>query len=258
MINEEIDLTNQVLEDTEVFIDGEEVELSESENSILPSREFREMDKIANLQKKKNELRKALHEKGILPKGAHNDYDNYEYFSEAQYKELFTELFSKYGIELYIDELAYEPFDGTDKQPFGRKVTLSCTLIDVDTGYGETSRHTGEALDRGDKAGYKATTGAIKRFLSSTFLVATKDDPEREDDKASQKKVTTVTTKKASVKKTLKRGTITDGQLTQIKKIFKDDVEKLKKIMTSYNKKKIEELSEEEVKEIIEKEKRDK
>ena len=39
---------------------------------------------IAKLQKKKNEIRLVLHEKGILPKGAHNDYDNYEYFSEAQ------------------------------------------------------------------------------------------------------------------------------------------------------------------------------
>ena len=49
----------------------------------------------ALLQQKKNNLRNALKEKGILPKGAKNDYDDYEYFSEAQYKELFTELFSQ-------------------------------------------------------------------------------------------------------------------------------------------------------------------
>ena len=121
---------------------------------------------IISLQKKKNAIRKELHERGILPKGAHNDYDNYDYFSEAQYKELFTELFSKHGVELVIDEADYGTFDGTDKQPFGRVVTLACTLIDIDTGYSETSRHTGEGLDRGDKAGYKATTGAIKKFLS--------------------------------------------------------------------------------------------
>lgn len=200
---------------------------------------------IISLQKKKNEVRKELHERGILPKGAHNDYDNYDYFSEAQYKELFTELFSKHGIELRIDEADYGTFDGTDKQPFGRVVTLACTLIDIDTGYSETSRHTGEGLDRGDKAGYKATTGAIKKFLSSTFLVATKDDPEREDDKPTNKKTYSRVSK-------LPTNCITRGQLAMIKSLFKDSKEELKEMMNPYNKKKIEELTMEEASKIIE------
>ena len=204
---------------------------------------------IISLQKKKNAIRKELHERGILPKGAHNDYDNYDYFSEAQYKELFTELFSKHGVELVIDEADYGTFDGTDKQPFGRVVTLACTLIDIDTGYSETSRHTGEGLDRGDKAGYKATTGAIKKFLSSTFLVATKDDPEREDDKPVSKKTYSKTTTK--VTKTV-TGNITKGQIAIIKSLFKDSKEELKEMMTPYKKKKIEELSMEEASKIIE------
>lgn len=204
---------------------------------------------IISLQKKKNAIRKELHERGILPKGAHNDYDNYDYFSEAQYKELFTELFSKHGLELIIDEADYGTFEGTDKQPFGRVVTLSCTLIDIDTGYSETSRHTGEGLDRGDKAGYKATTGAIKKFLSSTFLVATKDDPEREDDKPVSKKTYSKTTTK--VTKTV-TGSITKGQIAMIKSLFKDSKEELKEMMTPYKKKKIEELTMEEASKIIE------
>lgn len=204
---------------------------------------------IISLQKKKNAVRKELHERGILPKGAHNDYDNYDYFSEAQYKELFTELFSKHGIELIIDESDYGTFDGTDKQPFGRVVTLACTLIDIDTGYSETSRHTGEGLDRGDKAGYKATTGAIKKFLSSTFLVATKDDPEREDDKPVSKKTYSKTTTKVTK---LPTNCITRGQLAMIKSLFKDSKEELKEMMTPYKKKKIEELTMEEASQIIE------
>jgi hypothetical protein len=200
---------------------------------------------IISLQKKKNKVRKELHERGILPKGAHNDYDNYDYFSEAQYKELFTELFSKHGIELIIDEVDYGTFDGTDKQPFGRVVTIACTLIDIDTGYSETSRHTGEGLDRGDKAGYKATTGAIKKFLSSTFLVATKDDPEREDDKPQPKRNTTY-------KKT---AGITDGQKTVIKNLYEKDVDGLKKELASINKKKVDELTVTEASNIIQKKK---
>lgn len=206
-------------------------------------------ESIISLQKKKNSIRKELHERGILPKGAHNDYDNYDYFSEAQYKELFTELFSKHGIELHIDEADYGTFDGTDKQPFGRVVTLACSLIDIDTGYVETSRHTGEGLDRGDKAGYKATTGAIKKFLSSTFLVATKDDPEREDDKPVSKKTYGKTATKSTK---IIAGTITKGQLAIIKSLFKDSKEELKDMMKPYKKKKIEELTLEEASKIIE------
>ena len=206
-------------------------------------------ENIISLQKKKNAVRKELHERGILPKGAHNDYDNYDYFSEAQYKELFTELFSKHGIEIIIDEADYGTFDGTDKQPFGRVVTLACTLIDIDTGYAETSRHTGEGLDRGDKAGYKATTGAIKKFLSSTFLVATKDDPEREDDKTANKKTYSRTTSRVTK---LPTNCITRGQLAMIKSLFKDNKEELKEMMNPYNKKKIEELTMEEASQIIE------
>ena len=197
---------------------------------------------IISLQKKKNKIRKELHERGILPKGAHNDYDNYDYFSEAQYKELFTELFSKNGIELKIDEVDYDTFDGSDKQPFGRTVTLACTLIDIDTGYSETTKHTGEGLDRGDKAGYKATTGAIKKFLSSTFLVATKDDPEREDDSPKQKKSTNSYKKQSAV---------TDGQRTMIKKLYENDVDGLKKELAGLGKKKVDELTVTEASNII-------
>lgn len=215
-----------------------------NEQRIEPNYEL-----ISKLQKKKNAVRKELNKKGKLINGELNTYDNYQYFSEAQYKELFTELFSKNGIELVVDEIDYGTFDGTDKQPFGRTVTLACTLVDIDTGYAETSRHTGEGLDRGDKAGYKATTGALKRFLSSTFLVATQDDPEREDDKPSATK--RYSTKPVDKKNSNAIGTITRGQMGLIKTLFKNDVDELKVIMTKYNKKKIEELTIEEASQII-------
>lgn len=207
----------------------------------LQNVDMKKLELISKLQQKKNRIRKALKEKGILTNGATNDYDKYEYFSEAQYKELFTDLFSSNGIELIINEVSYGTFDGTEKQPFGRVVTLACTLIDIDTGYSETSNHTGEGLDRGDKAGYKATTGALKRFLSSTFLVATKDDPEREDDNKERNN-----TQKKSI-------SITPGQTKMIKSIFKnkEDVELLKTELSKLNKKKIEELTVAEASKII-------
>ena len=126
----------------------------------------------AKLQQKKNALRKALSEKGILKREGNNTFDKYKYFSEAQYKELFTKLFSEYKLELTSNEMRYDHIEGTDKMPFGVNVTWEFTLTDIDTGFYEKSYITGEGLDKGDKAGYKANTGAIKYFLANTFMVA--------------------------------------------------------------------------------------
>lgn len=151
----------------------------------------------AKLQKKKNLLRKALKEKGILKKGATNSFDRYNYFSEAQYKELFTELFSEHDLELKFTELEYETFEGSEKQANGRMPRLEFTLFDCETGFYESTNITGEGIDKGDKAGYKAYTGALKYYLANTFMVATGDDPEKESPDNTMNKITE---KKASPK----------------------------------------------------------
>ena len=144
----------------------------------LDSKEWLELN--AKLQSKKNRLRKALKKKRALKKGAINKYDNYKYFSEAQYKLLFTDLFSEYGLELTASELEYIMFCGSGNQSNGRQVKFEFRLTDTETGFFETSTITGEGIDKGDKAGYKADTGALKYYLANTFMVSTGDDPEKE------------------------------------------------------------------------------
>lgn len=134
----------------------------------------------AKLQQKKNALRKTLKEKGVLKKGGTNTFDRYSYFSEAQYKQLFTELFSDAGLELSFNEVEYNTFTGSEKQANGRMPKLMFILTDIDTGFYEETTITGEGIDKGDKAGYKAYTGALKYYLANTFMVATGDDPEKE------------------------------------------------------------------------------
>ena len=138
------------------------------------------LDLNAKLQKKKNALRASLKEKGVLKREGANTFDRYKYFSEAQYKELFTELLSQHKLELKFTELEYDTFEGTEKQANGRMPKLEISLIDTDTGFYETTVITGEGIDKGDKAGYKAYTGALKYYLANTFLVATGDDPEKD------------------------------------------------------------------------------
>lgn len=144
----------------------------------LGAKEWLELN--AKLQKKKNNLRKSLKEKGVLKKGAVNEYDKYKYFSEAQYKELFTGLFADCGLELKFNEISYDTFTGSEKQANGRMPKLEFELMDIETGFGETTVITGEGIDKGDKAGYKAYTGALKYYLANTFMVATGDDPEKD------------------------------------------------------------------------------
>ena len=134
----------------------------------------------AKLQQKKSAMRKELAEKGVLKRNGNNQYDNYSYFSEAQYKELFTNLFSKHGLEMKFTEIAYDTFEGQGKQSNGRMPKIKFSLFDVETGFYEDTEITGEGMDKGDKAGYKAYTGALKYFLADTFMVATGDDAEKD------------------------------------------------------------------------------
>lgn len=134
----------------------------------------------AKLQQKKSAVRSELASRGVLKRDGYNNFDKYKYFSEAQYKILFTELFSTHGLELTCDEQEYSMYDGSEKQANGRTVRLSFTLSDCETGFSETSDITGEGLDKGDKAGYKAYTGALKYYLANTFMVATGDDAEND------------------------------------------------------------------------------
>lgn len=149
----------------------------------------------AKLQQKKNGIRGVLKDRGILKREGNNSYDKYKYFSEAQYKALFTELFHDFRLELNFSEVAYDTFDGTEKQSNGRMPKVEFFLIDIDTGFYESTIITGEGMDKGDKAGYKAYTGALKYFFADKFMVATGDDPENDSpsEKMNQKK-----TRKAS------------------------------------------------------------
>ena len=189
----------------------------------------------ASLQKKKNKLRKDLKEKGVLKKEGKNNFDNYKYFTEAQYKELFTELLSKNGLELKFTELDYSTFEGSEKQNNGRMPKLEFYLFDIDTGFFETTAITGEGIDKGDKAGYKAYTGALKYYLANTFMVATGDDAEKESPESTMNK-------KVDKKITPKQQELIEG-------IYDD--EEIDKICTHYQIKYLDELTMEQASSLI-------
>ena len=146
----------------------------------------------SQLYQKKNALRADLAQRGVLKREGNNSFDRYKYFSEAQYKALFTELLSSHNLELRSTVSDYSMIEGTEKQANGRQVKMEFELCDVETGFSEVSTVIGEGFDKGDKAGYKAMTGALKYYLACTFLVATGDDPEKDspDVKMNTKRIT--------------------------------------------------------------------
>ena len=135
----------------------------------------------AKLQAKKNAIRKELNAKGVFKREGNNTFDKYKYFSEAQYKILFTQLLSENGLELTSIEDRNIEFKGTEKMPFGNKVCLCFRLTDIETGFFEEGYMSGVGIDKGDKGIYKAYTGALKYYFANTCMVATGDDPEKDD-----------------------------------------------------------------------------
>lgn len=132
------------------------------------------------LQKKKHEVRKqlvALVARGALKNEGQNKAQHYSYFTEAQCKKLFNELFSEFGIEFKFDTKRIDL--ETCNRGYMCTVECECTLLDVDTGYSETVSSYGVGMDNGDKAIYIALTGALKYFMFLTFMVATGTDAEK-------------------------------------------------------------------------------
>ena len=107
--------------------------------------------------------------------------------------------------------------------------------MDVETGFFETTDITGEGIDKGDKAGYKAYTGALKYFLADTFMVATGDDPESESPEAKMNN------------KKIKKGKATEKQIELIRKLYTEH----DKLLDFYGIQTFEELSMEQASQLI-------
>ncbi len=195
----------------------------------------------AKLAQKKNIARAELAKMGVLEKKGKNTYDNYKYFTEAQYKDIANKLLTKAKLELKVSERDYYKYiNQNSKTPVGRIATLQFTLTDTETGFYEESIIRGEGLDRGDKAGYKAYTGAIKYYLANTFLVATGDDVEQESPEMS--------TTKATEKKEI---LIQKTQIDIIKQCYNE--ENMAKLLQANNLTKLEDMTMKKASEIIKK-----
>ncbi|MGO9603834.1 MAG: ERF family protein [Candidatus Binataceae bacterium] len=132
-----------------------------------------------NLRQKLAEVRRRI---GYIQKRGHNERFNYSYVTAADIAGAIGDLLSELGVVVIpkLEEISYESAAGRGEAIRLARVVMAYTFADVDSGEEIIAKVAGQGLDPGDKAPYKAMTGALKYALLQSFLLATGDDPEDE------------------------------------------------------------------------------
>lgn len=119
-----------------------------------------------------------------LPKTGWNDRQSYHYVTEADVMDAIRSGLAERHVMILQDVREVQVSERESKQGgVLRFVSLRVHFSAHDGDTGETldlGTMPGESMDSGDKAIYKAITGAVKYFLLKLFKVSSGDDPEAE------------------------------------------------------------------------------
>jgi hypothetical protein len=114
---------------------------------------------------------------GWVPKDGHNAFHNYNYATESGLLAHIRGPLAEQGIVIIPDVEAMTVASIATKQGQDRLVTLTVRFTVTDGESEFSFRAIGEGQDRGDKAAYKAMTGAEKYAVMKLLLIPTGDDP---------------------------------------------------------------------------------
>jgi hypothetical protein len=124
-------------------------------------------------------------------KNGRNAFHNYDYATEADIVEAVREGLSKRAV-MMLPSIVKTEWTQVQRAKGGTErlctLTVRFTFHDGDSGEEMAIEVLGEGQDAGDKATYKAFTGATKYALLKTFLIPTGDDPEADEDDTSSRK----------------------------------------------------------------------
>lgn len=115
-----------------------------------------------------------------VPKNGHNSFHNYHYATEADITECVRAEMAAQGLMLIPSVLKVEWRTVATRSGVDRLCTLTVEFTLTDGIQDRKLQVLGEGQDRGDKATYKAMTGALKYALLKLFLIPTGDDPEKD------------------------------------------------------------------------------
>lgn len=127
---------------------------------------------------------------GYIQKTGFNQQQRYKYAQESDVVEKVRKELAQRKVFLMnsVEDTSFR----TIRTAKGNELTVATltvkyTLIDGETGEKLEFTGVGEGMDSGDKAVYKAQTGALKYALMKTFLIPTGDDPERDHEEEGPK-----------------------------------------------------------------------
>lgn len=116
-----------------------------------------------------------------IPKNGHNDFHHYDYALESDIKDVVRKEMAERNLVMIPNELSRTTAQIQAKNGMQQLVTLEVeySINDADSGESVKMIGYGDGQDSGDKAVYKAKTGALKYALTSLFMIPTGDDPEK-------------------------------------------------------------------------------
>jgi len=132
-------------------------------------------DKISLASK----IAKVMQAVGYVEKGGTNAAQGYKFVQASAVADKVRAELVKLNISMTPSQIGIVNIGLT---PSGKQSTITLlytwTLTDGETGETLTFQSVGTGADSGDKAAYKAATGALKYALLTGFLIPTGDDPE--------------------------------------------------------------------------------
>jgi hypothetical protein len=130
-------------------------------------------------------LAEIMKEVKYIQKTGKNKFHGYTYCKESDVSEKIREELAKRSVMMVPSVISHEHrehINARGKTEYIARVLMSFTFMDGDTGEEISFQISGEGQDSGDKAVYKAMTGAEKYALMKCFLIPTGDDPTPQDD----------------------------------------------------------------------------
>lgn len=156
-------------EELERMIDDAKMSMDEKGNRIA----------MAKMAKK---ISQVIQETTQIHRTGWNNFHQYSYATESDIKSGVRNIMSENNLILMHEVEKYEEIKVSTRNggsEFQVKLHIIFTLIDTETGFSKEFKKIGVGQDAGDKAFYKAETGALKYALTTLFLLPSGDgDPE--------------------------------------------------------------------------------
>lgn len=134
----------------------------------------------ANSRTLVRKLAAVMAEVDRVPKDGRNEFHKYNYATESAINEAVRKGMAERNLML-VPSVEKEEWSELPKEGKLCTLTVLFRLLDGDSGEELAFTVLGQGSDKGDKATYKAMTGALKYALLKLFLIPTGDDPEREE-----------------------------------------------------------------------------